>query len=473
MIWHRHDKKQIVLHQCTSSEVLQQIALCPNRRLIGIAVQKPDGPQVILYDGITLKRKKSLRHVDDIGNILSISFSKDSKQCLILGDAPNFLLSAWSIEKVPKVTASIRLATPSGKRSNRADLCSTDAKMACASGNGILRFFKIVDKIFRPVTVNLRREQQNYLFHCWLPDGQVVLGTDSNELIVIDNCEVQSVVSIENWDQSISAMESFSKGVLVGGSSGTVRVYTMTQADRIHLTMTKAFKSSDSSEIKAIARSPTEEFFICMNNAGKIWSFPLTHVDMLNANEENENTVVPTFHRPNSNGENAILCMDICLWKPIVVTGGCDRTVRIWNYETSSVQLVQNCDSDILSISLHPSSLQILIGFEKYTRIDFVHQENLSNVWRSDISTNGSSNFSSGGAYFALGIGPYVQVYDAYTYQTLCILRGHSSTVRSICWKSNDQQIGTIGEDGAICIWATSTGKRIFRHGKFETSSIF
>ena len=442
-----------------------QIALCPNRRLVGIVIQKADGPQVILYDGITLKRKKSLRHADDIGNILSISFSKDSKECIILGDAPNFLLSAWNIEKVPKMTASIRLATPSGKRSYRADLCFTDAKMVCASGNGILRFFKIVDMIFRPVTVNLRREQQNYLFHSWLLDGQVVLGTDRNELIVIDNCEVQSVVSIDNWDQSISAMESFSKGVLVGGSSGTVRVYTMTQADRVHLTMTKTFKSSDSSEIKAIARSPAEDFFICMNKVGKICSFPLTHVDMLNANEENENAVVPTFHQPKDDGDKTIICMDICLWKHVVSTGGSDRSIRIWNYETSSLQLVQHCDSDIISISLHPSSLQVLVGFEDSTRIDYVHQESLSNVWKSDLTTNGSSNFSEGGAYFALGIGPYVQVYDAYTYESLSILRGHSSTVRSICWKNNDQQIGTIGEDGAICIWSTSTGKRIFRHG--------
>ena len=73
----------------------------------------------MLYDAISHKRKRVLRQNkknDETLNIIGLSFSKDGKQLLILGDKPSYLLSLWDIENVPKIVATIRLATPSGKQ---------------------------------------------------------------------------------------------------------------------------------------------------------------------------------------------------------------------------------------------------------------------------------------------------------------------------------------------------------------------
>lgn len=46
---------------------------------------------------------------------------------------------------------------------------------------------------------------------------------------------------------------------------------------------------------------------------------------------------------------------DGCLWKTIVVSGGQDRTVRVWDYQEHSLLLTHAFREDIFSLSLHPT----------------------------------------------------------------------------------------------------------------------
>jgi WD40 repeat protein len=337
--------------------------------------------------------------------------------------------------------------------------------IVCASGNGIIRFFKIVDGIFRPITVNLRREQQNYVVQSWLSNESVILGTESNELIVMHNFVTKVVVPINNgWDQSITSMIPFSQGVIVGGNKGSIRVYTCTKENDFTPILAKDMHIDDTykSEIIAIDKAATEEMFICLLSTGRICSFPLS---------DNEipigKNMVPWFHAAGPDGSCRITCMDICILKPIVATGGADKTLRIWNYETKDFELTSHFDSSIITISLHPSSLQILICFENHVELDYIQYKGLSTVWRRDIQPHGSSCFSNGGQYFALVCGPLAQVYGTYKFDPICTLRGHSSPVEAIAWKHNDQELATIGSDGVVRVWTVSNGKRKLRHGKF------
>jgi WD40 repeat protein len=470
LIWNKHTKNQIFLQQCGCGEEIQLIALCSARKQIAISIKGGDsGPQILIYDAINFKRKKVIKSqsVDD-SDAIGVSFSKDGKQCLVLRDAPDYLLTLWNIEKTAKVLASIRLATPSGKRMKQAEMrLSSESKdvIVCASGNGIIRFFKIVDGIFRPITVNLRGEQQNYVAQSWLSNDVVILGTDNNELIVMHNFIAKAVVSIDGWNQCITSMIPFSQGIIVGGSKGSVRVYTCIEENNYTPSLAKemSIEHNGNSEIVAIDKAATEEMFICLLSTGRICSFPLSDKDIAIGTN-----MVPWFHAAGPDGNCCITCMDICILKPIVATGGSDRTLRIWNYETKDFELTSNFDSDIISVSLHPSSLQILICFQNHIELNYIQHKGLSTVWRRDMQTDGSSCFSNGGQYFALVCGPFVQVYGTYKFDPICTLRGHSSPIKAIAWRHDDQELSTIGSDNVICKWTVSNGKRKIRHGKYK-----
>lgn len=46
----------------------------------------------------------------------------------------------------------------------------------------------------------------------------------------------------------------------------------------------------------------------------------------------------------------------VCAWKPIFLTvGEVDRTVRLWNYETETQDLIKQYVDDIYCAALHPT----------------------------------------------------------------------------------------------------------------------
>ena len=47
--------------------------------------------------------------------------------------------------------------------------------------------------------------------------------------------------------------------------------------------------------------------------------------------------------------------LDICIRKPILVTCGADKTVRVWNYHEKTCEIVKFFHEDAFSVALHPS----------------------------------------------------------------------------------------------------------------------
>lgn len=85
---------------------------------------------------------------------------------------------------------------------------------------------------------------------------------------------------------------------------------------------------------------------------------------------------------------DGIISMSVCAWKPIIMTAceffvfhshcgfgqeikwensnrlvALDQTIRIWNYETGKVELVQKYLVDVSVVALHPSGLMVCVGF--------------------------------------------------------------------------------------------------------------
>ena len=399
--------------------------------------------------------------------ILHASFSRDSKLCLALGGSPDYNLVLWQIHKAAKVVASIKLATPSGKSIYRADLSPNDSSIVCVSGNAILRFFRIVDHCFRPITINLNREPQNYTCHCWLPTGQIVLGTSTGDIIIIRNFEVDNILTIkEDVEMPICSIVSFSKGIIAGGS-GILFIYNHMDGDKELLFLARKFHiRNDNASITNLALSPSEETLILSTANNQMYSFPLASLDILKEDENNFRYTSYPFHSVGPQGKSNISSMDSCIWKPIIVTCGLDKSVRIWNYEDKMMEVIEYFNEDILDISVHPCGLKILLCCTTSVRLCSILVDGLKLAHEIEIKSCQLCRFSSGGQYFALAYNAFVQIYDTYTCESICTLRGHSMAIKSICWKLGDTLICTIGEDGVMCTWTVPKGMRVVRKGR-------
>eukprot|EP00979_Chaetoceros_neogracilis_P014900 scaffold5005_cov267-Chaetoceros_neogracile.AAC.14 len=475
VIWMKSEKKQTFVHHCSPRERIQHIELCSSRRTIAIVIIGQDGAYIIFYDASTLQRKKVIQPNDGIPErILGLSFSKDGKECLILGDEPEYVLSIWNVEKIPSILASVNLATPSGKEIRQASLCPSDGRLVSVSGNGIIRFFRIIDNIFRPVTVKLRGKQQDYIQHCWLKNDSIMLAT-TNELIVVCNFEMETAIPMEGWDQDLVSISPLARGILIGGSKGSIRLYhAVVENSFTELKLTRSISFDEDANVLAFDSIESENVAICLVGSGRICTVLLSNFVPLHAEDAVSIVdIVPSLVQMEATGNQKIF-LDICSWKTTLAIGTPNNTIRIWDYSNKMFDLLHLCKDEIVSLSLHPMGLQVLICTETGVELSAVNYSSLSLRWRHDLSTNGGSCFSNGGHYFALLIGEFVQVYDTFTQNLISTLRGHTAYVQSVCWKDDDVQIATIGRDGVICTWDTWTGDRTSRsEGHIYSSAFF
>ena len=70
---------------------------------------------------------------------------------------------------------------------------------------------------------------------------------------------------------------------------------------------------------------------------------------------------------------------DVAIRKPLAVTCGEDKSVRVWNILTKTTELIKWNTEKPYSVAFHPSGLHVLVGFADKLR--------LMNVLMDDIRT--------------------------------------------------------------------------------------
>ncbi len=66
------------------------------------------------------------------------------------------------------------------------------------------------------------------------------------------------------------------------------------------------------------------------------------------------------FHSYHQSG---IRGLDIAIQKPLFVSSGDDHTIRLWNYETNTIEQMKYYNEPVYAISMHPSGHQIVVAF--------------------------------------------------------------------------------------------------------------
>merc|ERR1719331_2683091 len=225
-----------------------------------------------------------------------------------------------------------------------------------------------------------------------------------------------------------------------------IRIFEKSDDPKEMFKKTKEFKvDSQPVTVRSMAMSPTEEILACTTSSAQLYQLSLLGSDLLKGDELAQvEPMLTGFH------VGPILGMDVCIRKPLVVTCGMDKTVRVWNYVDKTCEQCRLFNEEAYSVAFHPSGFHLIIGFSDKLKLMNLLMEDMRPFKDIPIKACREVRFSHGGHMFAAVNSNTIQVFKTYSCETICNLRGHNNKVRSLSWTADDTTLVSAGMDGAV-----------------------
>jgi WD40 repeat protein len=429
---------------------ITSVALSPLKRYLAVA-ERAERALVTVYDVHTQRKKKQFNTTDcNSTEYVSMSFApgQENKYLITMGGAPDWTLVYWQWDR-PRVVSLLKI--PTSNPITHISFNSKDHSLGfVATGPGIFRFFKLQDNIIKPNNTSIHKKESqmssNYLCHAWLNDGKLVVGTDSGELLLLDEqCEYKSSIStgIEAW--SAYCIIPYSKGFLVGGDESRILIFENNPEDlrRPYVRSQKSLSVDKHpiSKILSLSLSPSEETLVCTLDNAQLYS-----VLFSSEREEVAEPLMYNFHNGRVTG------LDVCIRKPLIVTCGLDKYVRIWNYVDKKMEVEASFNEEPYSVAFHPSGFHVIVGFADKLRLMNVFRDVLKPFKDLQIKACKEVRFSHGGHMFAVANGSNIQIFHFYTLDSPPHMGFNSKhgKVRALVWSEDDTVLVSAGWDGAV-----------------------
>jgi cilia- and flagella-associated protein 57 len=139
----------------------------------------------------------------------------------------------------------------------------------------------------------------------------------------------------------------------------------------------------------------------------------LGNTEILKADEMNFEPLALPFHF------QAITGMDVAVRKPLVVTCGLDKTVRVWNYHLRTLEVMKNFAEQPFCVSFHPSGLHVLVGFADALRLMNLLMDDLRPYKEYPVKACREAVFAHGGQYFAVADNTVIRIFQTYTTENI------------------------------------------------------
>ncbi|EDO36068.1 predicted protein [Nematostella vectensis] len=482
------DKSQRFIPGSDKSVGMTAMAVSPNRRYVAIA-EKGEKATITIYDLHTLRKKKVLSHPEvQSAEFVSLAFSPDSKYLVSQSGRPDWTLLYWTWEKA-KVMAFTKSSNQQDSAVYQVSFNPQDNTQLCVVGNGIFKLFRYSEGNLKQFAFQ-KMEPQNFLCHAWVSDERIITGTDTGRLLLFESGELKNEFSVFGGGPSapgtarqlstaaigadpsptqtaypqVTCIAAFSKGFICSGGAGTVHLfekaeekdaYKKSREIRIPTDTTNPDPQMiESQEIKDLTVSPSEETLVCSTSTSQLYSITLSTADLGKGDLATFELLSQSFHH------GVITGMDVCIRKPLIATCSLDRSVRIWNYETCSLEAYKEFQEECYSIALHPSGLYILVGFSDKLRLMNLLIDDIRYFKEFTIRGCRECSFSNGGHLFAAVHGNVIQLYSSTTFENVGNLKGHNGKVRQVIWSQDDSKIISCGMDGAVYEWNVYNYKR-------------
>ncbi|XP_073395494.1 uncharacterized protein [Physcomitrium patens] len=432
-------------------------------------------PTISIYS--TSKLSKMLTLISTLlgsHKYVSLSFTCDGKQIAALVGSLEWELELWHVVGT-KVVNPIKIVTTNHTIPYQVQCCPSNKLWLSVCGDGFAKTYKIVNNVMQQVSTEYSNLQGcKVLCQAWVPSFDVaedtsndsqknnnnnnnisngktkdtqkaetmksldqigkstkdnasvkcacVYGLDSGELLHVDNGKIVARIPMQNCGDQARVAHSilqYSKG-LICGESGAISMYDYDKALKTYRKVRSVKVEESNGRVCGLALSPTEDVLLCSLSSNHIIHLFLRDVDTMSSDSVSHLVHTQSYHQAFITG------MDTCLLKPFVVTCSKDNSVRVWNYEEHSCEIMKFFPSEALSIAVHPTGLHLLLGFPDCLYL-FDMLVNDLRVWREFLSVKGCTNcaFSRGGQYFAAATGTTVHIISTYTGHVIGHLRAH------------------------------------------------
>ncbi len=426
------------------------MSISSNKKYIAVCERlSSDSPgQVSVFSATTEKRVRSLSH-PDIKEFTACSFSADGRFLVTVGGPPDYSLIYWNWFQ-SKPIAGVKLNLEVKKIS----FSPIDNAQMASSGPAILKLWRLQENKLKAINLLGNKATVPVITdHTWAHNDRLLAVTDTGNILVFEQGElVHTIYSIWEGLPAYSII-SHSSGFIVGGTGGRLSVFEKSDTkdkteDKELYHPFKSFRCSMGSDIAAISLSPAEESIACFFNNNQVATFPLTNIDILKEDQDHFTFIGSGFHHGSITG------MDVAIRKPLVVTSGADRTVRIWNYLDRTCDVVKSFPDDLFSVAIHPSGLHVLVGFSDKLRLFNVLLNELRQFQEFPVKSCRDVRFSHGGHMFAAVNLSNIVIYGTYTFEKIGVLISHTALVRCISWSRDDSRVVSAGMDGAVYEWS-------------------
>eukprot|EP00198_Chlamydomonas_reinhardtii_P011942 XP_001701279.1 flagellar associated protein [Chlamydomonas reinhardtii] len=447
------------------SEGITAICVSANKKLMAVA-ERSDKAMISVYDMQTLKRRKVLVSTDaGSKEYVSLSFSGDGKTLIAQGGAPEWNLVLWVWEK-SKVGSVVKTTNQQGVPMFGCAFSPGDSALVSVIGQGIFKLFRNADAGLKAVNpVMGKRDPGLASCQCWVPDPpgsneqreRLLLGMSDGEVLLLEGTDMKAAFSCDNGLPAVS-IAAYSKGFVVGQDGGVVTIFERDEKEFYR--RARAFTiEGNACKVLNLAISPNEEHLVASLENNQAFTLLLSNQEIMKQDEMN----FEVLGTPNHAGP--ITGLDVCVRKALIASCcSTDRSVRLWNWADRTCELYRTFADEIFSIAIHPTGLQVLVGFADKLRLMAVLMEDLKVVKELGIKGCRECCFSTGGQYFAAVNGTTISIYNTYTCENVGNLRGHNGKVRSVAWSPDDSKLISAGMDGAVYEWRLKDLKRDKEH---------
>ncbi|KAK1193376.1 CFA57 protein, partial [Pygoscelis papua] len=482
------------------SRGVQALAVSPNRRYLAVSETVAEQPSLTVYElsPVPARRRRTLASAElPAREAVSLAFSPDCRYLAAATAPPEGHLTYWLWEK-QRLMAAVRVEAP-GSGICQVSFSPQDNAQVCITGNGFFKLFKYSEGTLKQMNLQ-KGEPQNYLCHAWLSEEEVICGTDTGKLILFETGELHWETSVEykktpreleedatteeyesssdvscglasedNGSQQdslpqISAVAAYSKGFACSSSPGVVLLFEKTKGKEVYKESQEIWlprdlfssepKQSGRQDIICICFSPSEETMVVNTNKNQLYMFTMLSTDLMKEKAAYFAYLNFPLHSASITG------LDICIWKPILATCSLDRSVRIWNYKTNTLELYKEYREEAYTVSLHPTGLFCLVGFSDKLRFISLLYEDMHVFKEFAVRKCRECSFSNGGHLFAAVNGNVIQIYSSITFENINNLKGHSGKIHAIKWSADDTKFVSCDTHGAVYEWNLLTGKR-------------
>lgn len=456
---------------------IHAMCIAPNRLALAVAHEADEagmGSMISIFHVATQKLLRQLRPTNSIGEIVTMSFSGDSKFLFTSAGPPRHEVFYWKWDAEKLIARSQNPMV-----GMRVHFHPTDNSIISISGPGMLRLWKLGGNSqlkLQPTMQPKKESGEVFIDHAWFDEKTLLVlherGTctifhaDASAATQTRSIKLNPVQSIhlqvreESDVVRAEVLKVHERGFIIAGSNGMLFVYEeTTEGQEEPFMYVKTFQTTKKEIISDAAISPCGDNLVCCTRCNSLLLFPLGNVDIILENED------PFKPFPFVQHRGPVTSMDVCLGpRPLLITAGTDKLLRVINYETMDCEIAYQLTpgfGDPVAVAIHPSGSLIVVGFKEHVRIyDFLLGK-LREKGCLYLKNCTCIRFGHGGHYLICSSNLTINLYGTYTATLLHSFSEHLGKVQEAVFNNTDSVLVSVSFDGSVFARRTENGQRL------------